>query len=141
MGWLPEPAIFWIVPALIASLFGFANAAAKDEAGGFFLGFPSYWNVVAFYLGLLHAVVGAWPNAAIVLLLAVLTLLPVRFAYPNLVPKPWRLVLTLGGVAWLAIAIVMLIDYPTPAPWLIAVSMIYPVLYVGVSMLLSRMGE
>src|ERR671916_3331022 len=54
MGWLPEPAALWVVPALLASLFGFANTGAKDEEGGFFLGFPSYWNVVAIYAGILH---------------------------------------------------------------------------------------
>ena len=46
MGWVPEPAAAWIAPALVTSLLGFANVGAKEEAGGFFLGFPSYWNVV-----------------------------------------------------------------------------------------------
>ena len=41
MGWVPEPVLLWIAPALIASLFGFANTGAKDEGGGFFRGFPS----------------------------------------------------------------------------------------------------
>ena len=41
MEWVPEPAAVWIAPALIASLFGFANNGIKDEKGGFFLGFPS----------------------------------------------------------------------------------------------------
>ena len=36
---------------MLASVFGFANVGAKEEKGGFFLGFPSYWNVVAFYTG------------------------------------------------------------------------------------------
>ncbi len=40
MGWLPQPAVLWIAPALVASLFGFANTAAKDETAGFFLAFP-----------------------------------------------------------------------------------------------------
>ena len=41
MEWLPQPGALYVIPALIASLFGFANRQAKDEAGGFFLGFPS----------------------------------------------------------------------------------------------------
>ena len=49
MGWVPAPGAVWIAPAMVASLFGFANTGAKDEGEGFFLGFPSYWNVVAFY--------------------------------------------------------------------------------------------
>ena len=43
---------FAIVPALLASLLGFANVGAKDEAAGYFRGFPSYWNIAAFYAGL-----------------------------------------------------------------------------------------
>src|ERR671911_730004 len=69
MGWVPEPAWVWILPALVASLFGFANTGIKDEAGGFFLGFPSYWNVVAFYAGLLDRLLGPAVNAGILLLL------------------------------------------------------------------------
>src|ERR671916_535213 len=87
MGWLPEPAIIWIAPALVASLFGFANTAAKDEAGGFFLGFPSYWNVVAFYAGFSYYLYGPWVNAAVLLLFSLMTVLPVRFLYPNLTPR------------------------------------------------------
>src|SRR4051812_8502755 len=33
---------------LIASAFGFSQSAAKTS-DGYFLGFPSYWNIVAFY--------------------------------------------------------------------------------------------
>lgn len=33
------------MPALLASLLGFANVGAKDEAAGYFRGFPSYWNI------------------------------------------------------------------------------------------------
>ena len=34
---------------LVASAFGFSRVAAKT-GDGYFLGFPSYWNIVAFYL-------------------------------------------------------------------------------------------
>src|ERR1017187_10363487 len=33
---------------LLASAFGFSRIAAKTD-DGYFLGFPSYWNIVAFY--------------------------------------------------------------------------------------------
>src|ERR687898_263308 len=112
MGWLPEPAMVWIAPALLASLFGFANTAAKDEAGGFFLGFPSYWNVVAFYAGFAHHLYGPWVNAAMLLLLALLTVLPVRFLYPNLAPRPWRTPLIVGAFLWLGMMLWLLVDYP-----------------------------
>jgi phosphatidylcholine synthase len=138
MRWLPEPVWLWIVPALIASLFGFANRGAKDESAGFFLGFPSYWNVVAFYAGFAQGAVGVWFNAALVVGLAALTVTPVRFLYPNLAPPPWKLLLLIGGLVWVAILAVMLVDYPNAPGWLIAVSLVYPAFYTALSFTLDR---
>jgi len=133
MGWLPEPAALWVMPALIASLFGFANQAAKDEAGGFFLGFPSYWNVVAFYMGLWPAGYGSWVNAAILAALAVLTVLPVRFVYPNLAPRPWRMVVLAGALLWMIALLAMVPRYPEAPGWLVWSSLAYPAFYTLLS--------
>jgi phosphatidylcholine synthase len=137
MGWLPEPALAWVGPALIASLFGFANTGAKDEGGGFFLGFPSYWNVVAFYAGLAHRHYGPWVNGIALLFLALLTVLPVRFLYPNLAPSPWRLPLTVGALIWLAVMLAMVPSYPNAPLWLAWGSLLYPLFYVWLSLRLS----
>ena len=137
MGWVPSPAVVWIAPALLASLFGFANTGIKDEAGGFFLGFPSYWNVVAFYAGLLHRLYGGALNAAILLLLAVATLLPLRFLYPNLAPRPWRAPVILGALLWLGAMLAMLPDYPRAPEWALWLSLLYPAFYVGLSFRLA----
>ncbi len=137
MGWLPEPAVVWLAPALVASLFGFANTAAKDEAGGFFLGFPSYWNVVAFYAGFAHHLYGPWVNAAVLLLLAILTVLPVRFLYPNLAPQPWRTPLIVGALVWLGMMMWLLIDYPRAESWVVWLSLLYPAFYFWLSYRLS----
>ena len=73
MGWLPGSAnghdgfdlsLAWVAPAMMASLLGFANTGAKDEAAGFFLGFPSYWNLYAYYAGYWSTHGGAWLSAA-----------------------------------------------------------------------------
>ena len=82
MGWVPEPAAVWIAPALLASLFGFANTGIKDESGGFFLGFPSYWNVVAFYAGLVSGTTGPGSTPRL-LLLALATVLPSASSIPT----------------------------------------------------------
>jgi phosphatidylcholine synthase len=137
MGWVPDPGLAWIAPALLASLLGFANTAAKDEAGGFFLGFPSYWNVVAFYAGLVYHHVGAWPNAVLLLGLAAATLLPIRFLYPNLAPRPWRTPLIAGAGLWLLLLLWMLADYPAGPGWLAGASLLYPAMYVWLSFRLS----
>jgi phosphatidylcholine synthase len=136
MGWLPDPAALWIVPAMGASLFGFANTRAKQKDAGFFLGFPSYWNIVAYYVGILVAqfgFAGAVFSAASVVLFTVLTVLPVRFIYPNQVASPWRRPIIWGGIAWVALLLALLPTYPTvPLGWL-ALSFVYPAFYFALS--------
>jgi len=138
MGWVPDPAIAWLLPALLASLFGFANAAAKDEERGFFLGFPSYWNVVAVYAGIGYHYLGPWPNAMLLLALTALTVAPVRFVYPNLAPAPWRGVVTIGGTAWAVLVLLMLPAYPAPPLWMALLSLAYPLAYAAISIHLWR---
>jgi phosphatidylcholine synthase len=138
MGWLPEPGALWVLPPLLASLFGFANTGAKDEAGGFFLGFPSYWNVVALYAGILHHLYGPWINAVMLLALAALTLAPIGFLYPNLAPRPWRIPVLAGAMVWLGILFALLVDYPRPPGWLFWLSLVYPTLYTALSVHLRR---
>jgi len=138
MEWLPQPAVLFVIPALIASLFGFANREAKDETRGFFLGFPSYWNVVAFYAGLFGGKEAAPILGFITLALAFLTVLPVRFLYPNLAPRPWLLPVLLGALLWAIALIALLANYPHGPRWLSLLSLSYPAFYTIVSFALSR---
>ena len=144
MGWVPfAPDLLgavWIVPALLASLLGFAHVGAKDEAAGYFRGFPSYWNIAAFYAGLaFHGLgeTGQWLNGALLLALAALTVSPVRFLYPNLTPRPWKLPVMLGAAAWLAVLLGMLLVYRRVPGWVIGVSLIYPAFYATLSILID----
>lgn len=134
MGWVPDPGAAWLAPALMASVLGFANVQAKDEARGFFRGFPSYWNVAAFYAGFLSP--GA--NAVMFVALAALTVAPVWFIYPNLAPRPWKMPLLLGALLWLVLAVLMLRDYPDAPGWTIWLSLVYPALYTVASIHLDR---
>ena len=138
MRWVPDPAAVWIAPGLVASLLGFANVRAKEESHGFFLGFPSYWNVYALYAGIAFAHWGPWLPGLGVLLLAALTVMPVRFLYPNLAPPPWKVPLIAGALAWTVLLLMMLPAYPRPATALVAASLVYPVFYVVLSVLLDR---
>lgn len=140
MDWLPDPDGLWVVLLMVASLLGFANETAKQAKKGFFLGFPSYWNVVAYYVGLLtvtYGQVGAYISLGAVLALGVLTLVPVRFVYPNTAPSPWRGVVTVGGVAWLGLLLSLLPTFPElPAwggEWVLWLSFVYPAFYFGLS--------
>lgn len=137
MEWLPWPALIWLIPALVTSLFGFCNLGAKDETGGFFLGFPSYWNIVAFYLGLWYPLVGPWPGAVLVLVLSVLTVAPIRFLYPNLAPEPWKMPMLIGAGLWALLISWMIVYYDVVPPWITVVSLIYPVGYTILSIYLD----
>jgi len=134
MGWVPAPGAAWMAPALLASLLGFANREAKDEEGGFFRGFPSYWNVAAFYAGFLPP----WANAVMFVGLAAMTVAPVWFLYPNLAPRPWRAPLLVGAYAWMALMAGMLWSYPRAPGWLVLVSLLYPLVYTLASIHLAR---
>lgn len=144
MDWVPFgpglPGAVWIVPALVASLLGFANVGAKDEAAGYFRGFPSYWNIAAFYGGLSFYALGEtgrWINGVVLLVLAALTVSPVRFLYPNLAPQPWKLPVLLGAAAWLAMMLGMVFVYRQVPGWVVWVSLIYPAFYVALSIVLD----
>jgi phosphatidylcholine synthase len=137
MGWVPEPGAVWIAPALLASLFGFANTGIKDEAGGFFLGFPSYWNVVAYYAGFVHRLYGPEVNAVAIVLLSVATVLPIRFLYPNLAPRPWRAPVIGGALLWLGAMLWMLPGYPRAPAWAAWLSLLYPAFYFWLSFRLA----
>ncbi|HYO78086.1 MAG TPA: phosphatidylcholine synthase [Thermoanaerobaculia bacterium] len=136
--WVPAPVLLFVAAPLITSLLGFANAGAKDESGGFFLGFPSYWNIVAFYLGIAAANGLLWLNAIVLIVLAILTVMPVGFIYPNLAPPRWKLLILGGAFVWLALVGAMFPSYPHPPRWLVGLSLVYPVFYTAVSLVEYR---
>ena len=142
MGWLPgagvggdflDLSLVWIAPALMASLLGFANTGAKDEQGGFFLGFPSYWNLYAYYAGFWSTHGAIWLSAALLVVFTVLTVLPVRFLYLNLAPSGWRGPLLAGAAVWALLLLGMLPWYPAVPPWLLWTSLAYPAAYFAAS--------
>jgi phosphatidylcholine synthase len=138
-GWLPEPAWFWMSIPLIASVFAFVHTGAKEEVNGFFRGFPSYWNVFAFYTAVWLVDWGKGAVLASVLVLSGLSLLPVRFVYPNRAPR-WRWLFIGGAIGWLGVIAAILWLYPKMSvpPSLLWLSAIYPVFYVAASLYLDR---
>jgi phosphatidylcholine synthase len=134
MNWVPAPALLWVGLALIASVMGFCNVGAKDEEHGYFLGFPSYWNVVAFYCGYWASVAGGWLNVAMIVFLVLLTFVPVGFMYPTMAPRKWRKFMVLGGYAWCLWCLGMLPSYPNTPWWAVALSLCGPVFYGLISL-------
>jgi len=121
---------------LLSSAYGFNREDAKT-ADHFFTGFPSYWNIVVFYL-----MSASWPpaaNAAILLALAVLVFVPIRYIYPSRTPV-WRVPTNALGALWGIAILAMLWQFPMVAPPLFFVSLIFPIYYVVLSLALHWRG-
>src|SRR5687768_8649326 len=68
---LPAGQEFWLLLPLLASAYGFCQVSIKTE-DGYFLGFPSYWNLVAFYIWVLQPL-PVWVTLTLLLLPSFLT--------------------------------------------------------------------
>jgi phosphatidylcholine synthase len=131
---VPEPWTIWVAAAmLLSSAYGFNRADAKTE-DYFFTGFPSYWNIVVFYL--LVARLPGPINAAILLTLAVLVFVPIRYLYPSRTPILMWPTNVLGAI-WGALMLVMLWQYPAIPRAVFLASLAFPVYYIAVSLVLS----
>ncbi len=127
---VPHPA--WVAAPVLASAYGFSRTDAKTE-DDFFLGFPSYWNVLAIYLHLLgiEAYAGLW----IVLGLAAAVFVPLRYIYPSrtrsLRPITLAVLLTWGlSIVWVAAPV-------APDPVWVWATLFGPAYYFGASLLLN----
>ena len=138
-GWVIVPAILlvlagllpvWAIPApLIASGYGFAQTQAKTE-DDYFLGFPSYWSLIGFYLYVFQTSQAF--NVALILFLSVLVFVPIRFPYPTKT-KPFRpLTLLLGGI-WGVMMLVLLFGLPSPPMWVAWASLAIVAYYLGLT--------
>src|SRR6266850_1937984 len=93
---LPADRSWWLLVPLLASAYGFCQSSAKTD-DGYFLGFPSYWNLIAFYLYYLQP--PPWVAIALLATFALLTFVPLRYLYPTQRGKLNR-VTTLLGAIW-----------------------------------------
>ena len=123
----------WALPVaaamLLSSAYGFNRSDAKTS-DHFFTGFPSYWNVVTFYL--LVAGWGSMENAAILVVLAALVFVPIRYLYPSRTPA-FRIVTNGAGAVWAALMLLMLWQYPAVSGTVLWSSLTYPIYYLLVS--------
>lgn len=123
----------WLLVPLVASAYGFSQADAKTEDHSF-LGFPSYWNIVSAYLYLL-ALPAPWA-LGVVLVLAVLTFVPVRYLYTSH-RGPLSTVTNVLGGAWAAGFLAILYWWDAaPRAWVI-LSLLFPAYYMVASWALT----
>jgi phosphatidylcholine synthase len=119
---------------VLASAYGFSQVDAKTE-DHFFLGFPSYWNVVAIYLWGL----GIAPEIgnAVIALLAAAVFVPLKYVYPSRMTA-LRKTTNLGGALWLALtAVAVGFRERLAGVPLLELTLVYPAYYLGVSMWLG----
>jgi len=133
----------WLLAPLVASAYGFCQTTAKTD-DGYFLGFPSFWNIVAFYLYLMQP--PAWFTVALLLFFALMTFVPARYLYPTHRGRLNRWTNWLGGV-WALLLVWILWRMPTErlnegnidalTRVLVFISLVFPAYYLGVSWFIS----
>lgn len=129
------PSLQWLLLLpVLASAYGYSQTNAKS-ADGFFIGFPSLWNVVAFYAYFLRA--PAWLVSATVVGLSVATFIPTRYLYPSR-GGPVARVLAITGVVWIALTAMIVARPLGERTRLTLISMTYPVAYLTLSAFVSR---
>jgi phosphatidylcholine synthase len=128
---------------LLSSAYGFVQSGAKVESPStslnagpdhFFTGFPSYWNIVAVYLYVLQ--LPQRTNAIILVVLAILVFVPIRYLYPSRTRTLKVPTLALGTM-WAALFAWMIWRLPAvDGPWAL-ISLIFPAYYVLLSLWLQ----
>jgi phosphatidylcholine synthase len=133
----------WLLAPLIASAYGFCQSEAKTD-DGYFLGFPSYWNVIAFFIYLLAPPAGL--AIGVIVFFALMTFVPARYLYPSNHGKLNRWTNTFGA-AWAILLVVILCRMPGEpidegnvdglTRVLALVSLAFPAYYLAASWIIS----
>jgi phosphatidylcholine synthase len=134
-GYLPSGpwgAVLAAIP-LLASCYQFCRTDAKTE-DHYFLGFPSYWNVIAFYVVVLGLSPGV--TATILLVCSFLVFVPIKYLYPSRTKVLRGLNLALAAF-WLVLCVVTLANVAGLRPLAIALSLAYIAYYAVASAYLT----
>jgi phosphatidylcholine synthase len=128
----------WTLPVtgamLLSSAYGFNREDAKTS-DHFFTGFPSYWNIVVFYLFVMH--LAPRVNAMVLLGLALLVFVPIRYLYPSRTPR-WRGVTLALGIVWGIVMLAMVWQLPVVSRVLLWTSFVCPLDYAILSLAIGR---
>lgn len=122
---------------MLSSAYQFCQSDAKTD-DHYFKGFPSYWNILTFYLFILNWSI--WTNLTIVMALVVLIFVPIKYVYPSRTVRYQRLTMVLV-LAWGISCAAILIQYPEPNPNLIWLSLLFAVYYIGISLISMFTGH
>jgi phosphatidylcholine synthase len=127
-GVLPTGYEWAALSVLLASAYGFCRTDAKGFVEHYFQGFPSYWNVMAFYM----VVLGTTPttNLIAVLVAVAFVFVPMRWLYPSRMERGRAMFVGLGLV-WAIMGLALIAQMPQPSAVLAWSSLFYPVLYTA----------
>jgi len=127
----------WVILPVLSSAYGFSQQEAKTE-DDFFLGWPSYWNVLALYLWLLAMSPEAGTTWVVACSVAVFV--PFKYIYASKIKQPrLRRAATVGGLVWaLVLGVAILLPDLARSLRLVEISLIYPAYYVGLSIWLGN---
>jgi phosphatidylcholine synthase len=117
---------------MVASAYGFCRVDAKTE-DHYFLGFPSYWNIVALYLFCFGR---SRPfNALIVSVLTAMVFVPIKYIYPNRT-RPLRRVTLILTTIWAVLTLATIVELPNPSAIVLFGSFAYSIYYFAASFFL-----
>jgi phosphatidylcholine synthase len=129
----PHDALWLAMLPLLASAYGFCQKSAKT-ADHFFLGFPSYWNIVAFYLYVLK--IPLWLNGFLIIAFSALVFVPMKYIYPSRSPR-FRVQTNVLGVLWAINVLYVMYTLPEPPRTLVFASLVFPAYYMALSLWLE----
>jgi phosphatidylcholine synthase len=116
---------------LIASAYQFCQCTAKTDES--FVGFPSYWNILVYYLYYLRAPYEVVITAVVIC--AVLSFVPFHFVYPTRT-ETLRTVTLVGSLIWGALILAPVLQPGASSDLLLRLSLLYPIYYIALSVVL-----
>ena len=126
---LPGNLEWFLLLPLLSSAYGFSQVNVKTP-DGFFLGFPSYWNIVSFYLYAFHP--QTWVSVTLIVTCAVLTFIPTPYLYATR-GGPFAKLINIGAAIWFVSVGLVLFGPDEHRSTVAIVSLAYPVMYLGLS--------
>ena len=118
---------------MLASAYGFCQTNAKTD-DHYFLGFPNYWNVLAFYLYCIDG--STWFNYTFLVLFAVLVFVPIKYIYPSRT-EPLRPLTIMYGIGWGLVTAAMIPMLPRVNALMLWASLSFIVYYFVASLMLQ----
>ncbi len=125
-----------IMAIVLSSAYQFTQTNAKTD-DNFFLGFPSYWNLAVLYLFLFQT--PAAFNAVLLIVLAILVFVPIKYVYPSRMEHLFkrtctRRLMLLATVVYGIVSFLLLWIHPKLNVILVAYTVAYVILYFALSL-------